>query len=199
LVAELAKSLERQKWVTGVSELIVLVFTDRYRAPEVLNELIRQDSRWSEDLERAVAITLNAEAKASVYMNVDLSKTGVSEWAKIWGALLKSTLFVPLVNGMVEAADNLGCPSVQIHCSPDVEGDECREIKWWRESLKPSENFPRDLAALISRNSSAVLLLARKVKISEALEHFEKYATTIVHTTISPKQDEKLSAMLKQR
>jgi len=182
-----------------VSELIVLAFTDRYRAPEVLNELIRRDPRWSEDLERAVAITLNAESQASVYLNVDLSKREVSEWAKLWGALLRSTLFVPLVDGMVEAADNVSCPAVQIGCSPDVEGDECPEIKWWRESLKPSENFRRDVAALISPNSSAVLILARRINMTEAVEHFGKYATTIVHTTISAKQDEKLKEMLRRR
>jgi hypothetical protein len=100
---------------------------------------------------------------------------------------------------MVEAADNVSCPAVHIGCSPDVEGDECREVKWWRESLRSSENFRRDVAALVGPNSSTVLMLARKIKISDALEHFRKHASTIVHTAISVKQDEKLTQMLKRR
>jgi uncharacterized membrane protein len=42
-------------------------------------------------------------------------------------------------------------------------------------------------------------MLVRKVKIAEVLEHLAKYATTIVHTTISAKQDEKLKEMLNRR
>jgi uncharacterized membrane protein len=181
-----------------VSELIVLAFTDRYRAPEVLNELRRNEGPWTEILERAVVVTLDAEGKASVQMNIDLSRREAVAWARVWGALLKAILFVPITDGMAEAADKLACPSVQVGCSPEAEGDECNEIKWWRESLKQSQNFRRDVAALVSPNSSAVLMLVRNIKLSDALQNLEKYANTIVHTTISATQDEQLSKMLTQ-
>jgi len=182
-----------------VSELIVLAFRDRYRAPEVLNELRRNDAPWSAVLAHAVVIALDAEGKASVQLNVDLTEREPGAWARVWGALLKSVLFVPITDGLAEAAHNVACPSVQVGCSSDGDGDECAEIKWWRESLKHSQNFRRDVAALINPNNSAVLILERKREPSNALESLGKYGNLIVHTTISAAQDEKLNKMLKQR
>ena len=182
-----------------MSELIVLVFKDRYRAPEVLNDLRRNDAPSSPVLAHAVVVALDAEGKASVQLNVDLTEREAGAWARVWGALLKSVLFVPLTDGMAEAADNVACPSVQVGCSSDVEGDECAEIKWWRESLTHSQNFRRDVAALISPNNSAVLMLERKREPSNVLERLGKYGNMIVHTTISAAQDEKLNKMLKRR
>jgi uncharacterized membrane protein len=179
-----------------VSELVAFIFTDRYRAPEVLNELRRRDGPWSPDLDRAVAVTLDSEARASVHMSVDLSKSEAGGWARIWGTLLNSALFVPLTAGMVEAAYEVGLPSKQIGSSPK-DGQESCEARWWRDSLQDSENFKRDLSALITANSSAILMLLRTPKVSKVLENLRNYGSTIVHTTVSTAQDERLRAMLK--
>jgi CheY-like chemotaxis protein len=88
-----------------VSELVAFIFTDRYRAPEVLNELRRRDGPWSQDLDQAVAITLDSGARASVHMSVDLSKREAGGWARIWGTLLNSTLFVPLTANGAEGIE----------------------------------------------------------------------------------------------
>jgi len=180
-----------------VSELVVFIFTDRYRAPEVLNELRRRDGLWSQDLDRAVAVTLDSEARASVHMSVDLSKREAVGWAKIWGSLLNSALFIPLTAGMVEAANEVTQPSRRISPSSPKDGEESCEARWWRESLEDSENFQRDLSASITANSSAILMMLRTSKVSKALENLRNYGSTIVHTTINPAQDEKLRAMLK--
>jgi uncharacterized membrane protein len=180
-----------------VSELVVFIFTDRYRAPEVLNELRRRDGLWSQDLDRAVAVTLDSEARASVHMSVDLSKREAVGWARIWGSLLNSALFIPLTEGMVEAADEVTLPSKRISQSLPKDGEESCEARWWRESLQDSENFRRDLSALIIANSSAILIMLRTPKVSKVLEGLRNYGSTIVHTTVTPVQDERLRAMLK--
>jgi len=182
-----------------VSELIVLAFTDRYRAPEVLNELRRKHELWSEVLERAVVLALDLEGMASVQMNVDLTKREAVAWARLWGALLKAILFVPITDGMAAAADMVACPSVQVGCSPEIAGDECDEIKWWRQSLQQSDSFRRDVAALIGPNSSAILMLARNLKVSDVLERFCNDGAMMVHTTINARQDERLSKILERR
>jgi len=180
-----------------VSELIVLIFTDRYRAPEVLNELRRRDGPWSQDLDRAVAITLDSEARASVHMSVDLSKREAVGWARIWGALLNSVMFVPLTQVMVEAANEVAPPAKRISTSSLKYGEESSEAKWWRESLEDSENFRRDLSASITANSSAILILLMTPGISQALGNLRNYGGTIIHTTVSPAQDEKVLTILK--
>jgi uncharacterized membrane protein len=188
----------RRKASNPVSELVFLVFTDRYRAPEVLNELRRRDGLCSEDLGRAVAVTLDSEARASVHMIVELSKREGVGWARVWGSLLNSALFIPLTEGMVEAANEVGLSSKRIGLSLPKDSEEPNEARWWRESLQESENFKRDLSALITANSSAILMLLRTTKISKALQDLRNYGSTIVHTTVSTPQDDKLSVMLKR-
>jgi uncharacterized membrane protein len=180
-----------------VSELVVFIFTDRYRAPEVLNELRRRDGPWSKDLDQAVVVTLDSEARASVHMSVDLSKREAGGWARIWGTLLNTALFVPLTAGMVEAADEVALPSNRIGPSSHRDGEESCEARWWRDSLQDSENFKRDLSALITANSSAILMMLRTPKVSRVLENLRNYGSTIVHTTVSAAQDERLRVMLK--
>jgi uncharacterized membrane protein len=181
-----------------VSELVILIFTDQYRAPEVLNELRRRDGLWSQDLDRAVAVTLDSEARASVHMSVDLSRGEAGGWARIWGALLKSAFFVPLTQGMVEAADEVAPQLRRSTPSLSKDGKASCEASWWAESLRGSHNFKRDLSALITVNSSAVLMLLRTPKVSKVLENLRNYGSTIIHTTITSAQDEKLYAILKE-
>jgi uncharacterized membrane protein len=179
-----------------MSELIVFIFTDRYRAPEVLNELRRRDVPFAKDLENAVAIMLDMNAKASVYINVDLNKREAVGWAKIWGALFKSALFVPLTDGMVEAVDRFTTPTGPVGHYPSSSGEEYSEIKWWGDVFATSENFRRDVSALISANSSAILILLRSVKASDALIQLRNYGNTVVHTSLSAEQDRKLQELL---
>ena len=179
-----------------MSELVVFIFSDRYRAPEVLNELRRRDGLWSEDLDRAVAVTLDSEARASVHISVDLSKGEAGGWARIWGALLKSALFVPLTQAMIEAADELTMSSRRMNPSSLEDGEESSEVRWWRDSLQDSEHFKRDLSALITANSSAILMMLRTPEVSRVLGKLRDYGSTIVHTTVSTTQDDKLNAML---
>lgn len=181
-----------------MSELVAFIFTDQYRAPEVLNELRRRDGLWSQDLDRAVAVTLDSEARASVHMSVDLSKGEAGGWARIWGALLNSTLFVPLTQGMVAAADEVALSSRRINRSSFKNREESCEARWWRESLEDSENFQRDLSASITANSSAILMMLRTPRVSKALENLRNYGSTIVHTTISTVQDERLRTILNE-
>jgi hypothetical protein len=130
-------------------------------------------------------------------MSVDLSKREAVGWARIWGSLLNSALFVPLTEGMIEAADEVTLSSKRISPSSLKDREESCEARWWRESLADSENFQRDLSASISANSSAILMMLRTPKVSKALENLRNYGSTIVHTTISTPQDEGLRDILK--
>jgi uncharacterized membrane protein len=129
-------------------------------------------------------------------MSVDLSKGEAVGWARIWGALLNSALFVPLTQGMVEAAVEVALASRRISPASLKFGEESCEARWWRESLEESENFQRDLSASITANTSAILMILRTPRVSKALENLRNYGSTIVHTPISTAQEEKLGAIL---
>jgi len=178
-----------------VSELIAFVFRDQYRAPEVLNELRRRDWPWVRDLDDALVITLNEKGKARAQLNVDLSTGEAVRWARLWGSLLNTTLFLPLANLIVEAADEIAVPGKPSRTLKRT-SPETVEARWWREALEHSENFKRDVAALMNDNGSAIFVLIRTTDATKVLKQLGNYGDTLVHASISREQDEKIQAIL---
>ena len=180
-----------------MSELVAFVFRDQYRAPEVLNELRRRDWPWVRDLDDAVVITFNEKGKARAQLNIDLSTGEAVRWARLWGSLLKTTLFLPFANLIVEAADEITVPGKPAQTLKQT-SVETVEARWWRQALEHSENFKRDVAALMSANGSAIFVLLLTADATKALKQLGNYGDTIVHTSISTKHDEAIHAILRK-
>lgn len=179
-----------------MSELVVFVFRDQYRAPEVLNELRRRDWPWVRDLDDAVAVTLNEDGQARVHLSIDLSKCEAAGWARMWSTLLSTTLFLPLTEVMVDAADGMGFSPRNGHAWACTEREG--QAKWWRDSLALPADFRRDVAALIGPSGSAIFMLLRAATVPIALKQLCNYGNTILHTSLSAEQDDKMLAMLAQ-
>jgi uncharacterized membrane protein len=179
-----------------VSELVAFIFRDQYRAPEVLNELRRRDWTWVGDLEEAVAVTINAQGKARVHLSIDPSTCEAAAWARLWGCLLDKTLFLPLAEVMVEVADGITLSSKPFSATRIERFTKSQETKWRHDTLDLSANFKRDVAALMVWGGSAIFMLLRDSQVPTALEQLRNYGDTIVHTTLSEEQDNKMLAML---
>ena len=179
-----------------VSELVVFVFRDQYRAPEVLNELRRRQWLWVKDLKDAVVVTLDDRGNATAHLSVELSKDASgSDWARIWGSLLSTTLFLPLTNGMAEAANAI---TLKARGRNGSSRDDTRSIeaRWWDDRLRLADDFTRDVAALIRPGSSAIFMLLRTATVPVALEQLRNYGDTIVHTSLSAEEGDRMLAML---
>ena len=151
-----------------------------------------------QDLDDAVVITLNEQGKARAQLNIDLSTYGAVGWARLWSSLLDTTLFFPLAEVIVDAADEIAVPERPLRTSRQS-SDETLETRWWRESLEHSENFKRDVGALMRRSGSAIFMLLRSTDATKVLRQLGNYADTFVHTSISPEQDDKMHAILGDR
>ena len=181
-----------------MSELVAFVFRDQFRAPEVLNELRRRDYSWGKDLDEAVAVTLNADGKARVQLTIDISTYEGAGWAKLWGSLLNSTLFLPATAAMVEAADGLAFsnqPALKQALKRQMNG-QSPESGWWKEALARSNNFQRDVAALMEPSGSVIFMLLRNADAPMILKQLRNYGDTIIHTSLSSEQDKKMLALL---
>jgi uncharacterized membrane protein len=179
-----------------VSELIAFVFRDQYRAPEVLNELRRREWAWGRDLDEAVAITVDQRGHSRVHLSVDPTRGETGSWARLWSSLLNRSLLLPLNEVMVNAVN---CFSARAkHLSPPTGQsiDETPEAKWWRDSLGSNGDFQRDIAALMLPKGSAIFILLRTDSAPVVLSQLRNYGDTLVHTSVSKIQDEKLSAIL---
>jgi uncharacterized membrane protein len=181
-----------------VSELIAFVFRDQYRAPEVLNELRRREWPWVKDLDDAVVVTFNDKGKARAQLTVDLCTGEAAPWARLWGSLLNTTLFLPMAEVIVEAADGIDI-ATHLPRTSRQNSHATPEAQWWRESLEHSENFKRDTAALINANGSAIFILLRTADPTKVLQLLRNYGDTIVHTSIVSEQDKKMQAILRTR
>lgn len=178
-----------------MSDLVAFVFRDQFRAPEVLNELRRRDWLWVRDLDEAVAVTLNEDGKARVHLSVDVSTYDGAGWARLWGSLLNTTLFLPLTEVMGEAAEGLASQKSTLDQARQRNG-AALESQWWCDSLEAASNFRRDVAALMLSNGSAIFMLLRSPNLDAVLSQLSNYGDTIVHTSLSSEQDEKLAVLL---
>ena len=161
-----------------------------------MNELRRRDFAWSRDLNEAVAVTLDQNGKARVQLSIDLSTNEGAGWARLWGSLLSSTLFVPGTEVMVEAANGLASSN---HRATEVSrpGSETTpESGWWKEALARSINFKRDVAALMEPCRSAIFMILRAQDAPVALKQLRNYGDTIVHASLGTEQDKKMLALL---
>ncbi len=178
-----------------MSELITFVFRDPFRAPEVLNELRRREWAWVGDLEDAVAVTINSNGRARIHLSVDPSTFEAARWARLWGSLLKKTLFFPLADVLAEAVDGFATSMAWPERKVEKFG-QSKEAQWWQDTLEPSVDFRRDVAALILPGRSAIFMLLRDTEGPKALEQLRNYGDTILHTTVSKEQESKMLAML---
>lgn len=173
-----------------VNELVVVVFRDQFRAPEVLNELRRRDWSWIRDLDEAVAVTINDDGKARVHLSVDLSNGEAASWARMWSSLLRTTLFLPLTEVMAEAADAISAePALRAGCVTES-SSETSTTRCWQGSLNLSGDFKRDVAASIEPGGSAIFMMLRTAGVPVALDQLRNYGGIIVHTPANVEQDE---------
>ena len=181
-----------------MSELIAFVFRDQFRAPEVLNELRRREVVWVHDLDEAVAVTMNENGKARVHLTVDPSNYRGASWARLWGSFLSVMLFQPMTEVIVEATSRLAFYPNGNRGPANEKVIWSNESEWWRKSLASSGNcdFKRDVGALIAPNGSAIFMLFRTQNAAAALKQLSNYGDTLLHTTLSSEQDEKLLEIL---
>jgi uncharacterized membrane protein len=175
----------------GVSELVVSVFRDPFRAPEVLNELRRRDFSWLKGRDEAVAVTVDQEGTAKVHLSIDVSRYRAVENARIWAALLGATLFTPALDGIVEVADGIATSSNNHNHKSNGDGHELRSSKI---EVQLSDNFRRDVSALMGPNHSAIFMLLRNATLALALEQLRNYGDTIIHTSLGANDDDRMQA-----
>ncbi|MBD2487323.1 DUF1269 domain-containing protein [Aulosira sp. FACHB-615] len=75
-----------------MSELAVISFNDKYKADEMLLELLKLEQEHLADLEDAVVITKNAQGRIRVKPYHDLVKPGDLS-NELWGGIISATFF----------------------------------------------------------------------------------------------------------
>jgi uncharacterized membrane protein len=179
-----------------VSELLAIVFKDRYRASEVLNDLQRREWDWVVDLDQAVVVRHLEQDKFKVLFSFDPTTEEEEIWARLWGSLLSLVFFHSLADEIADTARNLA-DACGAQTSEEIAPRKVLpDVKWWREILCLPDEFVRDVGAMIQPGDSALFTLLHTEKREVVFQQLRNYGGTLVNITLSPEQDQTLNNVL---
>ena len=160
-----------------MNELVVMGFTDRYRAEEVLGQLRRLEFSWATDLENAVAVEVDGRGRLRVRHSLILDPA-FADSAQAWRALLGAI--------QPEAA-----PLHSVSKEGDGESQPPNaEASLWRHALMANPEFLRDLSAVLRPGDSAIFAVLSDA--DTALQLLRGYSRVLLRASLTEAQASKL-------
>jgi uncharacterized membrane protein len=179
----------------NVSEVIVLGFEDPYRASEVLNELLRRQWDWVGDLDHAVVVSLDEHGKLIVQLRSDPTTHEGTARARLWGSLLSLVLFVPITERITDAISQVAA-AFGARSEESAAHVAVLDAMWWKEELRISEEFLRDVGAMMGLGGSALFMLLQTSGLGVVLRQLRNYGAAFSIPRSVPEQEKELRAVL---
>jgi uncharacterized membrane protein len=168
-----------------MSDLVVIAFSGRDTADQVLNDLRAMQREYLVDLEDAVVVTRNADGALNMKQSVNLVGMGAMSggtWGALWGVLVGVLFMNPLAGLLAGAAAGAGAGALAGALS-DYGIDDA---------------FIKKVGETICADSSALFVLFRKVTLDRVLPELEKFRGTVLRTSLSTEQETQLRDALSQ-
>jgi len=154
-----------------VEELVMIGFTEKLRAVEVLPQLQRLKFDWSADLRTAVAVEVEKDGKLRLYNSQLLDAGSGLNDALQWKAILSA--IVPLPHMPAESPAAIASQVRLIN----AEGSN------WLKGVSLDPDFIRNAAALLRPGNSAILAVLRDAE--SALRLLWGYSHVVLHTSFT--------------
>src|SRR5262245_52028632 len=181
-----------------MAELIVIGFKkDMYRASEVLNTLQEMNDSWVVDLHDAVAVYRDYGGKLRVDQSYQLTTGEGAAWGGLLGGLIGAMLAAPFTGGASAAAAVLAAGSLSGVALGATAG--AIDAESWKEDYGISEDFVQRIGTMVQPGDSAIFALLRSLDPELVAAQFKGYGGTIMRTTLSPEQRNKVEATLHAR
>jgi uncharacterized membrane protein len=153
-----------------LKQLLMLGFSDRFRALELLPQLRRLRFPWSASLEEAIAVEIDPAGGLKLFQGLRFDAFPARERPIQWVPLLNAILPFPTTI----AFEHSGClPTAQ---------ELTDETRRWVEGVWGDPHFVRDAAALLQPGTSA--LMAIMPGEPEVLAHLSGYSHFLIHTRL---------------
>jgi len=181
-------------------QLIVVGFkNDMYRASEVLNQLTSMDADWGVDLHDAVAVYRDENGKLRVDQSYQLTTAQGAGWGLLWGSLIGLTLAaIPFTGGASAAAASTLAAGAAAGGFLGA-GAGALDASWWKDEFGIPEDFVNQVGSTVQPGDSAIFALLRTADPASMAEQFRGYGGTVLQTTLSPAQSDKVQAVLDGR
>jgi uncharacterized membrane protein len=158
-----------------MSDLIVIGFSDEFKADEVMNDLRKLEREYLIELEDAAIVIRNKDGKVKVKQTQELTTTGALSGG-FWGLLFGFIFLNPILGWVV--------------------GTAAGAISGALTDVGIDDNFIREIGNTIKPSSSAIFFLVRKATTDKVLEDLSKFEGKILRTSLSKENEAKLQAAL---
>ena len=175
-----------------MSELVCIAFKDSGTADHVLIELQSLESEYVLDLEDAVVVVRDKNGKVHLKQCVDVFGGATAHGVALgvlWGGLMGLLFMNPLAGLLGSLAGGAGGGAISVAAS---------EFGLLSD-YGINDNFIRALGRTISPGTSAIFLLIRNVDGEKLLEKCSKYEGTILKTSLSKENEDRLRKALAAR
>jgi uncharacterized membrane protein len=183
-----------------MSNLIVVGFKkDMYRASEVLNQLSDMNDDWDLDLRDAVAVYRDYKGKLRVDQSYQMTSGEGAAWGGLWGSLIGLTfgaIAAPFTAGAsVAVAAGTMAAGALTGGAIGVAGGAL-DADSWKEDFGISQDFVEDVGAMVQPGDSAIFALVRRADPTKLTEQFRGFGGTILQSTLTQEQSDKVQAVL---
>jgi uncharacterized membrane protein len=170
-----------------------------YRASEVLNKLSALDDDWVFDLHDAVAVYRDYSGKLRVDQSYQMTTGEGAGWGLFWGSLIGALIAIPFTAGASGAvvAGTLAAGALGGGALGATGG--AIDASWWKDEFGIPEDFVKGIGGMVQPGDSAVLALLRTVDPVQVAEQFRGYGGTVLRTTLTKEQSDKVQAILDGR
>jgi len=182
-----------------MAQLIVVGFKrDMYRASEVLNQLQAMNDDWVMDLHDAVAVYRDYKGKLRVDQSYQMTTGEGAGWGGLWGSLIGLTLAIPFTGGATAPAAAALATGALAGGALGA-GAGALDASWWKDEFGIPEDFVQQIGGMVGPGDSAVFALLRSANPGIVADQFRGYGGTILTTTLSRNQQEKVENVLHSR
>jgi len=150
-------------------ELVMIGFTEKHRAAEVLPQLRRLTFDWSADLRNAAAVEIERDGRLRLQHSQLLDPAAGLNMPN-WKAILSAIVPLPHTPQSSKAAT-----VEEVRAINDETG-------WWLRIVSADSDFLRDAAALLRPGNSAILAIIRESQ--SALAILAGYSHFVLHTAL---------------
>jgi uncharacterized membrane protein len=166
-----------------MSALVAIAYPDLQRAEQVLDTLEPLCSAQLLDLEDACYVTRDAQGATKLHQT--LPGAGQSAglgalWGGLWGFLFGFLILIPIAGMAIGAGVGAGTGAL-------VGGLGDYGI---------DDQFVKRLGAHLTPNSSAIILLVRRVAADKVVPELSRFGGTVIQTSLSPDAQARLQAAL---
>jgi uncharacterized membrane protein len=177
-------------------QLIVVGFSDRYRAVDVLNELRRMNFDWVVDLDDAVAVYRDNKGKLRIQQSYDLTSGDGAALGGVWGALVGAALAIPFTAGVSAAAAGTALAAGALTGGAVGAAGGAIDASFWKEDAGIPEDFVKQVGGLIQPGNSAIFALLDTNDPEGVAAQFRGYGGTVLRTNLSPEQSARIEKVL---